>query len=524
MLKSNSWRHVPPTTGPAKRLIAALAFAVILTLSPTPASAHTGFESSDPANGTVLGQPVAAITLVFTAQAEPSGDGFQVLDSDGVLRTPITETSPDGRTWILQFEPPLPSGEIGVRWKVKAPDKHPIEGSFRFVVETVGPASNGSGPLTEPTSPTLNELPATTTNLDSFLQVDSSATQGAARLGALGRFLGLSGTLLGVGALAFALLVLRGTSGDVSHVVYWIRRAGVLAILGPVLTSAAQLVVESGSWSGIWSPSVIWSTFFSSFGIAIALRIGGGYLLASETSLDIHPATRATDPVLAVKELVAVGIGQVDVRLRAGSESVTDPGPNNQPSLPYHQDGDAAWAPTTESAGALLGSALLVLSFAFDGHTASKGDRVVTAIVNTIHVTGAAVWTGGLIMLALVLWRRNRLDRELRALQLALRFSVVAAIALAFVGGAGLLLTFIVLDSPQELWSTPWGRLLMLKTAVVALAAGMGAYNHRVLIPQLSRDVNNVELDREFRRTVTGEALVLLFATAATAFLVSAAS
>ncbi len=545
MLPLTHLRRVSRKPRSTARAVVGLTFAVFLTLSPMPASAHTGFESSSPADGALLSDSVETITMVFTAEAEPTGDGFQILDANGVLRIPTDATSPDGRTWILRLDPPLATGEIGVRWKVKAPDKHPIEGGFRFTINTPDAVTSDLPPSAAQTPPssvssldgTPNEttseegtttdsaeLAAGSRSIDDFLAVDSSASQGAARLGVLGRILGLSGTLLGIGALAFALLVLRAPSSDVTHVIHWVRRAGILAIIGSVLESASQLVVESGSWSGIWSPSTIWAVFFSSFGIAIALRIAGGYLLVAETSLEIGPAVDAADPVRAVRELVSVSVGHVDQRVRSGSDPANGTSAVSKPTHPYHQAGDAAWAPTIDSAGALVGSALLLASFAFDGHTASKGDRVITAIVNTVHVTGAAVWTGGLLMLAIVLWRRKRQDRDLRALQLALRFSVVAAIALAFVGAAGLLLTIIVLDSPQDLWLTAWGRILMLKTLAVALAAAMGAYNHRVLIPQLTRDPDNPELDREFRRTVTAESLALLVVVILTAFLVGAAS
>ncbi len=535
-------QRVLPMPRSNTQFIAGLILAALLVLSPTPASAHTGFESSNPANGAVLNTPVETIAVVFTAEAEPTGDGFQILNPDGALRTPAEATSADGRTWILRFEPPLATGEIGVRWKVKAPDKHPIEGSFRFTIDTPDamtgnrPVSDAQTALPSTSGPSdaankvtteedaTAERAAGPSTIDDFLAVDSAATQGADRLAVLGRTLGLSGTLLGIGALAFAFLVLRAPSSDVTHVIHWVRRAGILAITGPLLESAAQLAMESGAWSGIWSPSTIWSVFFSSFGIAIALRIAGGYLLVAETSLEVGPALEAVDPIRAVRELVSVGAGHVEQLVRAGPGAGNVTSGGDKPTHPYHQNGDAAWVPTVDSAGALLGSALLLISFAFDGHTASKGDRVITAIVNTIHVTGAAVWTGGLLMLAIVLWRRKRQGRDLRALQLALRFSVVAATALALVGGAGLLLTFIVLDSPQSLWQTPWGRILMLKTAAVALAAGMGAYNHQVLIPQLTRDPDNLEQDREFRRTVTAESLVLLLVVILTAFLVGAAS
>ena len=127
-------------------------------------------------------------------------------------------------------------------------------------------------------------------------------------------------------------------------------------------------------------------------------------------------------------------------------------------------------------------------------------------------------------MLAVVLWRRHRQGRPSRAAQLALRFSVVATLAIVAVGVAGVVLAVIILDSPSELWGTDWGRLLIAKTVFVLAAAAAGAYNHRVLIPQMSHDPDSPELSARFRSVITAEATALLIVLVLTAFLVGAAS
>ncbi len=148
----------------------------------------------------------------------------------------------------------------------------------------------------------------------------------------------------------------------------------------------------------------------------------------------------------------------------------------------------------------------------------------MTGLLNVVHVGAGAVWVGGVAMIAAVLWRRRRDGREQRSLQLAVRFSVVAAIALVAVAVAGGALALTILDGPSELWSTPWGRLLVAKTALVALTAAMGAYNHKVLIPQMSQNSGAPSFADQFRRAVTTEATILVMVIVATAFLVGAAS
>ena len=134
------------------------------------------------------------------------------------------------------------------------------------------------------------------------------------------------------------------------------------------------------------------------------------------------------------------------------------------------------------------------------------------------------MWVGGVVMLAAVLWQRHRRGNELRALQLAVRFSVLATLAVVVVGLAGGVLSVIVLDSPSELWATQWGRTLMAKTALVVAAGAAGAYNHRVLIPQLQSPAGDAALDHRFRLIITGEAAALIGVLIATALLMGAAS
>jgi len=46
----------------------------LLILIASPALAHTGFESSSPASGDVVEQPVSEISLTFSGEASPVGD------------------------------------------------------------------------------------------------------------------------------------------------------------------------------------------------------------------------------------------------------------------------------------------------------------------------------------------------------------------------------------------------------------------------------------------------------------------
>ncbi|MEZ5375200.1 MAG: CopD family protein [Acidimicrobiales bacterium] len=531
----------------------------VLLGSVAPAGAHTGFESSDPADGDVVEGPLSELVISFTGDSEETGDGFQVLDGDGNVRIPASVSTDDTRTFILMFDPPLAAGQIGVRWSVKAPDLHPIEGSYAFellpsaapAVAEQPPVDDGSeteaaAPSTqdsavgdlasaseeaatapnaergqEPASEAALAAPQAAVELDEFLISDAASESGADRLMTLGRSLSIGGTIIGVGALVFAVAVLRGARRDIWYVLRWVRRSGWVVAIGGLLAFGGRVLVNSGDgWASLLSWSELWPVLTSVAGAALALRLVGGTLLATGVRSFFVEAHRVSDPVVALKEFAGVGA-------TSGSMPSAENRASGPPAAGSHsdfvRDGDEAWDVSKESAGAFVGAALVSLSFLFDGHTVSRGNRFFTGITDMVHLLAGSIWAGGAIMLMVVLWRRHRGGHPHRALQLGLRFSVIASVSLVAVGVSGVALAVIVLDSVSELWTTPWGQLLVAKLAIVAVAAACGGYNHRVVIPALDADHSDRNGAR-LRAIVTVEAIALAAVIVVTAILVGAAS
>lgn len=498
-----------------KRALIVLALALtVMWVSALPAAAHTSFVSSDPGDGAVSEGPIRRIELVFSGEAAPAGEGFIVLDGAGAVRTPDAVSTEDRLTWILEFEPPLVAGPTGVRWEVAAPDAHPIEGSFSFTVveaPTLVPTQEAS--TTRDTEP--SPLP---TELSAFLDADAGPS--LPLLGAVGlvaRTLSLLGAVVAIGAIVFAVVVLRGHERDVRAVLFWIRRASVALGAGAVLEVLHRIAEINETWWTVWPLSGIADALWAPFGVAVALRLLGAALMM-RAHLDVVQATTAPDPVVALQTAVAVGAGP---RPRHPGSTAS---PEVETGAPYLHSGDRAWRVDGRLAPVALGVIAALVSFAFDGHTVTEGTRPVTALMAVVHVGAAAVWGGGLLMLAHVLWRRHRMGVPVRALQLAVRFSVVAAAAFVVAGAAGLVLSVIILDSVSDLWSTPWGRLLLAKVGVVAAAGAAGAYNHGVLIPQMLAAPEDPDLTSTFRRAVTIEAAAMGVIVIITALLVVSAS
>ncbi|MFW2333922.1 copper resistance CopC family protein [Ilumatobacter sp.] len=130
------------------RLLAAMvAFVIALVVQPGAASAHTDLDFTAPADGDTVTEPVAEVTVAFTAAVELVGNGFEALDPQGNLIQPLVVTD-DDQVFRLQFDPPLAGGAVGVRYEIRADDGHVLPGSFSFVVDAVVPPT--STPTTEP--------------------------------------------------------------------------------------------------------------------------------------------------------------------------------------------------------------------------------------------------------------------------------------------------------------------------------------------------------------------------------------
>lgn len=166
----------------------------------------------------------------------------------------------------------------------------------------------------------------------------------------------------------------------------------------------------------------------------------------------------------------------------------------------------------------ITGSLAGLFSFGFDGHTVSRGPRVVHALVNVIHASAGAIWVGGVVCLALVAarWGPAAFARA------AVRFSPVATVALVAVAIAGAAMSAMIIEALSDYVDTTWGRVLLAKLAGVAIAVGFGAYHHFRLVPALDLEPGDPVVLAAARRSLTIEAVVLLAVVVLTAFLARA--
>lgn len=158
---------------------------------------------------------------------------------------------------------------------------------------------------------------------------------------------------------------------------------------------------------------------------------------------------------------------------------------------------------------------LFVGGLSLSGHDAvDPGSSWKTELADWVHLSAASLWTGALATMAVLLWTGAP---ELRRVAF-MRFSRLATVLVALVLGAGVYLSIVRLPHVSTLWSTGYGRVLVVKIGLVAVALMWGAVHHFVVRPALER-ADTGFLSR-LGRSLVGESLVGMAVLLAAAVLV----
>jgi copper transport protein len=136
------------------------------------------------------------------------------------------------------------------------------------------------------------------------------------------------------------------------------------------------------------------------------------------------------------------------------------------------------------------GFAVLALgALAASGHASSASPRLPSILDDWLHLVSAAVWAGG-IALVVAVWgpalrRIGQPARLAMAGEVLPRFGRVALPAFALAASTGLVSLLTQLGHLDALWQTAYGRVLMVKIALVGLAAALSATHALRLRPRL---------------------------------------
>jgi copper transport protein len=153
------------------------------------------------------------------------------------------------------------------------------------------------------------------------------------------------------------------------------------------------------------------------------------------------------------------------------------------------------------------------------GHSAvDPGSSWRSELADWAHLSAAALWIGGLVQLAFVVWPKAPLLRRTALL----RFSRLAGGLIAIVLSAGIYLSIVRLPQLSDLWTAGYGRVLLVKLGLVVLALTWGAVHHFVVQSLRTGDtrVSEGTIFSRLPRSLAGESAVGMAILLAAAVLV----
>lgn len=456
--------------------LASLIAAAALLVSAAPAAAHAVLESSTPERGAELASSPPSVSFRFNEPVELSFGSLRVFDADGEEVQQGDPTHPDGDAEQISVSlPDLPDGAYTATYRVISADAHPVSGGIVFSVrDAAAPATSVSDLLDEEDSGPVTDVAFAVARWISYFAIAIAAG------GAL--FL----------AAAWAPALRRACDGEPE----WTSASERMALRAFTLLWVAVGIGLLGTAAGIVLQG--------------AVAGGTGAFDAARPQVIADVLDTRFGAVWAIRGLIWIALAAVlfaAARVRA-------PGPPR---------------PLAVAAGALL--ACLCVTPAFAGHASTQDPAWALVPANAIHVASMSAWVGGLVMLVAALpAATGALPRPGRSALLAgalERFSAIALGAVIALLATGVLQSALELESVSALFDTTFGRLILVKAALLAILIGLGAYNRRRSVPDMRRLADEGSPPGApgvaLRRALRTEVALVAGAILATSFLVAQA-
>lgn len=467
------------------RALAAI-FTVCMLLAPSAAHAHGALKSSAPARGAKLAVAPKEIRLVFNESVELAFTRIELSGPNGPV--PVGQVIFAGtgkRTVAAGIAAPLSAGQYTVAWQMAGADGHPVRDKFTFSIES-GAAGLAAAVLPADSAGSVSAIGSGNAIGDTTVAVhhdpetfpDAGGFNAESPLYVVIRWLQFAAILVMTGAVVFHLFVLgllRKTEGGESPMTLSATqraaRIGLYAALVLGVVAVMRLLAQSYAMHAPderFAPALMWSMI----GVT---TWGWGWLLQA-----VATVVAITGFSLA-RRSAAKGWGIAAVAVTLG-----------------------AFAP------------------AFSGHAAATPTlRPLAILADGIHIIGASGWLGSLVVvLAAGIPAAMELGKDERGsgvASLVNSFSPTALIFAALTASTGVFAAWLHLDSIPALWQTDYGTMLFRKLAILAIVAGIGAYNFRVIKPSLG----TVEGARRIKRSATSEVGVAAVVLLITAILVA---
>jgi copper transport protein len=176
-------------------------------------------------------------------------------------------------------------------------------------------------------------------------------------------------------------------------------------------------------------------------------------------------------------------------------------------------------------AGALFAAAACLLVPGTVGHAGQTSPRGLSLAFDWFHLAAGSVWIGGLIGLVVLAATLPAAQRVAGLVVCVPRFSNTALVSVLVLIGAGTGSAVQHLPTLASFWQTSYGKALLVKIGLLAVALLLAAVNLLRTVPRLKASPSRPELGapaaRLLRRLVTGESLLVTGAVLGAAVLSS---
>ncbi|MFJ5799283.1 copper resistance CopC/CopD family protein [Streptomyces decoyicus] len=432
----------------------ALAGALIGALGgAAPASAHAALTGSTPAQGSVVDRAPEQVTLTFSEGVAMGDNSIRVLDPQGkrVDRGKLRNLCSDS---IVKYGAGLPpglrDGTYTVTWQAVSADSHPVAGAFTF---SVGAPSKTAAPVPE--------------------QKVGGGLAGA--LYGIARYLAYAGFVLLVGGAAFVLAC---------------RPAAAL------VRSVQRLVVQG--WALLAGTTVamllLRTPYTGSGDLADAFDLGGlqQVLITKPGAALISRLLLLAAAALFVAVLFGTYARLQEPAEESAEESAKDSGPGEAGEAAAdgaEKAAEGAGQPAVNAAeqarqrkdltfglgiGGVIVAAGLAATWALAEHASTGLQPAVAMPVDVLHLLAVATWLGGLAALVVSLYWGPPVERTA-----VRRFSRIAFGSVVVLVATGVYQSWRQVGSWRALTDTTYGRLLLLKAALVVVLVGIAWVSRR---------------------------------------------
>ncbi|MEP7383146.1 MAG: copper resistance protein CopC [Gemmatimonadota bacterium] len=454
-----------------------------LAAFPRAAAAHAVLRRSAPSADARLDTIPTLLRFEFSERVETRFTRLLLTNARGdTIALGAVTFGDDGHAVILAaIRSTLGPGRYSVRWQTAGADGHPSRGQFAFTVNT-------SAVLPPPVPSTAVTLPNT-----SFADSSTGKGGGPDAVAATNaevalfdqrsffyvviRWAQYVAAFLVVGALVFGRFVLQPLTGRLAdpHTLLAgtrtrTQRIGAAASISLVIVQIGRMLAQR-----------------------VTLQGGGDFKMEVSFGELLIGTAWGTGLLLTLAGAVVAAVGFLSAEKSKAFQT---------PLL-------------------VIAVSAVSVGFGLSGHQAGSDFSPSLAVgLDAIHNLSAASWLGTVALLALValpLARRDPSTDHSTVAAILRVFSPVMLVSAGLAGVTGLVLATLNLGSISALWQTEYGRVLLIKLAILSLVAATGAFNWKRVLPTAGTPSST----RLLQRTAGAEALVALAALAVVAVLVA---